>query len=380
MNIVEIKKKCFGCACCVDICPVNALEMNRDENGFYTPMLRREKCIDCGKCVKICPAINNTKKSTDPDYYYGWHMDAAVRESSSSGGIFRAFADHITEQGGVVFGAKYCSDFRVVKMASTAETSVEDLQKSKYVQSDATGMYRSIKERLNEGKMVMVSGTPCQIAAVKNICGDHEKLVLVDFLCGGVPSPECYTQYIQWLEKRYHSKVTSVDFRNKKNGWTRCAIRVNFENGKTYFSRYEYDPYYAMFYLTPYMKNEACLDCKFAIDRYADITIADFWGFRKLNIPNDEKGMSLIVAHTELGKAFLNQIDQIKTFHLSEEQGNYGFSPKKNSKEKREKREAFLSDFRKNGFIKAAHNSFFKNGRVGVVLRKIKGRIKGLIK
>lgn len=378
MNIFEVEKNCLGCAGCIDICPVDALTLSKDENGFYIPALDGIKCVSCGKCVAVCPEINAAEQESDPAYYYGWNKDDAIRNRSSSGGIFRALADYVLVQNGVVFGAGYSEDCHAVKMLSTEETDIESLQRSKYVQANAAGLYRSIKNQLKQGKTVLLTGTPCQIAAARNICGSNEKLILVDFVCGGVPSSVYYAQYVEWLEKKYKSKIKEVNFRSKKNGWTRSTIRVDFESGKTYSARYEFDPYYAMFNLTSQTKNTGCLECKFTTKRYADITIADFWGFRKAGIPNDEKGMSLVVAHTFLGKSILNKLENVELFQVDEKDGGYDFVPRKLSAEKKMQREAFLKDFKKSGFIKAAFNGFFKHGKLGVVSRKIKSKLKGL--
>ncbi len=378
MNITEVEKSCFGCAGCVDICPVEALKIVKDENGFYVPSLQAEQCIDCGKCVKSCPALYTEAPTNSPSYYYGWHTDEAIRAASSSGGLFRGLADWALIRNGVVFGAKYSTDFHVVEMASTEDCAVDALQKSKYVQANAAGLYRAIRKQLSNGKKVLLTGTPCQIAAARNIFGQNENLILLDFLCGGVPSPDYYDQYIEWLEKKYGSKVESVDFRSKENGWSRSTVHVKFQNGKRYCSGYEYDPYYALFYLTSQTKNEACLECKFTTKRSADITIADFWGFRKLGIPNDEKGMSLVVAHTTLGKRILSELDRVNLIPLEEKDGSYDFVPRKISAEKKKQRDLFLGEFKRHGFIKAAYKGFFKFGKYGVVLRKIKGRVKGL--
>lgn len=378
MTVVELEKKCVGCAACIDACYADALMLSKDENGFYVPKLEREKCVLCGGCVKVCPAIHTVEQENEPAYYYGWNLDEEIRAASSSGGMFRALADFVLAQGGVVFGAKYSADYHAVEMDSTDEIAVEKLQKSKYVQANAAGMYRSIKKCLAAGKTVLLTGTPCQVAAAKNLLGQNEKLILVDFLCGGVPSPDCYDQYIGWLEKKYASKVEAVDFRSKENGWSKSTIRVKFQNGKMYRSGYEYDPYYALFYLTAQTKNEACLECEFTTKRFADITIADFWGFRKLGIPNDEKGMSLIVAHTSLGKRVLRDLDQVKLTPLEKKDGSYDFIPRKISEKKKRQRDIFWENYKRYGFIKSAYNGFYKYGKCGVVLRKIKGRVKGL--
>lgn len=379
MNIFDVQKSCVGCSGCIDICPVGALEISKDVHGFYIPKLKENFCVSCGKCIEVCPAINKRSGDRDSKYYYGWSTDEAIRASSSSGGAFRAISDYILHQDGIVFGARYSDDCYSVIMDSTKNVSIETLQRSKYVQADATGLYSHIKESLKQGEKVLLTGTPCQIATARKQFGNDKNLVLIDFLCGGVPSPDCYTQYIQWLEKKYKSKVVSVNFRDKKTGWGTHAIRVCFENGKVYFSKFDYDPYFTAF-LSSLTKRKACIDCEFTTHRVSDITIADFWGYKAAQVSNDKKGISLIVAHTSKGKDIINDIENFHIHTLDEKYGNYGFFPRTNIEEKQQNQETFMREFEKFGFEKAMYKSFYKNGKTGVLIRKVKKRIKSFLR
>ncbi len=53
------KNNCCGCSACVDICPVGAIYMKSDEEGFMYPEIDKEKCINCNMCEKVCPCIND---------------------------------------------------------------------------------------------------------------------------------------------------------------------------------------------------------------------------------------------------------------------------------------------------------------------------------
>lgn len=379
MNVLEIEKKCTGCSACVDSCYFGALKLESDENGFYSPSLNSDKCVDCGKCVKACPLVNFEAVSGEKECYYGWSVDNSIRETSSSGGVFSVFAEEILSHNGVVFGAEYSEDYKSVKINSTLNTTLESLKTSKYVQSNSEGAYRSMMQELKKGRNVLFTGAPCQIAGAKNVLDEcSENLLLVDFLCGGFPSPLCFSQYAEWLESKYSSEIVEINFRDKKKGWSNSGIRVKFKNKKEYFSTPTYDPYY-YYYCTPYIKNESCMDCKFKTQRAADITIADFWGFRNLKIPNDEKGMSLIIAHTEKGKAFLNSIrEKLVLYPLEYKDASYGFEAKNRTEKELKERESFLSCVRKDGFIAVAKKNYYKNGKIGITFRKIKKRLKNI--
>ena len=56
------KYLCSGCTACKAVCPVDAIEMVRDEEGFKYPKINKEKCIDCNLCKNVCP---NVKKSSE---------------------------------------------------------------------------------------------------------------------------------------------------------------------------------------------------------------------------------------------------------------------------------------------------------------------------
>ena len=59
--IIKLKDKihCTGCSACCDICPVNAITMQSNNEGFLYPNINEDICIKCGKCMKICNKTND---------------------------------------------------------------------------------------------------------------------------------------------------------------------------------------------------------------------------------------------------------------------------------------------------------------------------------
>ena len=53
-------KKCSGCSACYNKCPVEAIEMLPDKEGFLYPEADKGKCIGCGLCVDVCPYYKKT--------------------------------------------------------------------------------------------------------------------------------------------------------------------------------------------------------------------------------------------------------------------------------------------------------------------------------
>ena len=100
--------KCTGCCACANGCPVQAITMREDKDGFIYPYINSDSCIECGKCKRICDG--RYKKYTD-DFaarsFAVWSQDKDIRYESTSGGAFSEFAKEILSQGGVVAGAAY---------------------------------------------------------------------------------------------------------------------------------------------------------------------------------------------------------------------------------------------------------------------------------
>lgn len=370
MNILDINKKCVGCGACVDACPKDALALQHNIDGFYVPAIINTSCIDCNRCVKVCPVIDTPKRVRSSVYYYGWAKDEEIRANSTSGGAFSVLANSVLGHNGVVFGAKYSDDKKSVLMASTEECNLEDLRKSKYCQSTPCGLYKKIANALKEGRQVMLTGTPCQITAAKKCFGENENLLLVAFICGGVIPDTALKEYIEWIENKYKSKVKYLNIRDKGKGWSVMRIKVGFENGKVYSRHYQLDYYY--YYYTPNLKNEQCMTCSFTNHDCVDISIADFWGFRREKLEHDDKGLSLICAHTKKGREALDEIkNEMILFDLEEQQVSYAFQEKAHSEKAFVKRREFLEQVRNSSFIEAAKKNHFRGGMGAVCLRAV---------
>ena len=56
------EERCCGCAACFNSCPVDAIEMRENRDGFLYPYVKEEVCINCGKCVRACPELDSTMR------------------------------------------------------------------------------------------------------------------------------------------------------------------------------------------------------------------------------------------------------------------------------------------------------------------------------
>ena len=53
--IYKYKEGCCGCMACVSVCPKNAMNKYKDEEGFWYSVKNEALCVDCGLCKKVCP-------------------------------------------------------------------------------------------------------------------------------------------------------------------------------------------------------------------------------------------------------------------------------------------------------------------------------------
>lgn len=303
---VTDKKNCCGCTACANICPHNAILMTPDALGFKYPKVNMEKCVNCGLCEKICsfnPQYDKILNFIEPIAYAVRHKNLNEIETSRSGAAFIAISDVILNHGGVIYGVGYKKHFVVTHKRATSKEERNEFKGSKYTQSDLGFIFRTVKQDLKNGKIVLFSGTPCQTAGLNAFVGKklRKNLVLVDIICHGVPSPYIWRDYLIFLEKKYHSHIVSVNFRDKsKLGWSAHKESFLFQNG-CFDTR---DNFQYLFF-KHVMLRESCGICHFSnINRPSDITIGDFWGWQKVStkLNSDNKGVSLVFVNTEKGK------------------------------------------------------------------------------
>ena len=314
---IKDKAKCCGCNACGDICPKNAISFERDIEGFWYPIVSEDTCIGCGLCVKICPELNITELKTN-DYpkpiktIAAIHKNMTIRWDSTSGGAFSALAQHMYDIGGYVSGALYNEDFSVSNYISNNPDDLPRLRSSKYLQSNAEGLYKEIKSHLLKGEKVLACGTPCQMAALRSyLQKDYPNLVIVDFICRGVNSPKVYRKYLDSLELMHGGKVVYVKAKNKELGWRNLTRKVVFDNNKQYYG-VKMDDDFRRGYHTNVFCRPSCYSCQYkGFPRMADLTIADFWGIEKVDKNFDNNiGTSLILVNSRKGLDYFNQANQ----------------------------------------------------------------------
>lgn len=309
------------------------------------------------------------------------NKDMQVRWDSTSGGGFSALADVMYRKGGYVSGAVYNEDFSVSNFISDNPGDLLRLRSSKYLQSNAGGLYKQIRELLRKGEKVLACGTPCQMAALRSyLCKDYDNLIIVDFVCRGVNSPKVYRKYLGSLERKYGGKVVYVKAKNKELGWRNLTRKVVFDNGKSYYGvRMEDD--FRRGYHTNVFCRPSCYVCRYkGFPRMADITIADYWGIERVDKNLDNNiGTSMVLLNSKKGEAYFEQVkDKLEWIYTEFESilpGNIAL--RKPIEPAKINREQFFNDLDKGTFDDVVQKYFPLRKEQGI---SFKGKIKRLVK
>lgn len=368
MIIIDNPQNCCGCTACASICPRKAITMQPDALGFLYPQIDKDICTNCGLCEKVCAFNENYEKSSDNilDVYAVRHKDIKEIEKSRSGAMFVAITDYILENNGVVYGAGYSDHFRVTHKRAVTKTERDDFRGSKYVQSELDRTFTQVYKDLKNGTLVCFSGTPCQVAGLRSFLkaqkANTEKLLLIDIVCHGTPSPYIWRDYLAYIEKKHKGKATGVSFRDKEDiGWTAHKESFIINNHKI-----TTDTYTDLFY-KHIMFRHSCKVCHFAnTSRPSDITIADFWGWQNVDkdFNKDDKGVSLVFINSLKGKRFFEKVATSVNTIKTELQ--YALQPNLQSPSiPNPRRMEFEIDYTRKGFIYVAK----KYGNIGFICR-----------
>ena len=324
--MIEIinKKDCCGCSACVQKCPKQCISLKEDEEGFLYPVVDKETCIDCGLCEKVCPILHQGAEQKPLKVYAAKNQNEEIRLQSSSGGVFTLLAEEVIKEGGVVFGARFDEKWEVKHDFTETMEDLAVFRGSKYVQSRIEDNFQKVEKFLKQGRKVLFSGTPCQVAGLKLfLCKEYDNLLTVDFVCHGVPSPGVWRQYMKETIARMcyknsvssdpismdNAHVESISFRNKSTGWKKYSFALTLSattrsGVKNTVSLCEVFPqntfmkgFLANLYLRP-----SCYVCPAKCGKSgSDITIGDLWGAPSIiGQEDDDKGTSLVLINKDI--------------------------------------------------------------------------------
>lgn len=308
--------------------------------------------------------------------YACYNTNMENRMKSSSGAVFSALAEYVFSENGVVYGVAMSEDCYSAEFISVKdENGLSRLKGSKYFQAKVGNAYRQAKQDLLEGKLVLFTGTGCQINGLKNfLAQDYENLICVDIICHGIPSPALWKEYVEYQEKKYGKKIINVNFRCKDNG----EVTGEGKENQRYISK-DRDSFMRMF-LRNHCLRPSCYECVAKKVKKSDLTIGDFWGIDDV-VPEmyDGKGCSLVIVRTEIGKKIFRKINKnLKYKSVSYEEGVKENSAEYQSVKKSSLRDSFFSDMQKLNF-EELENKYAATLKVSFV-RKLKQRVKHILK
>ena len=322
MKIIE-KAMCSGCRTCVYVCPVKAISVETDRDGFEHIVIDDKLCIQCEKCKSVCPMLNGNAvknlRGENTDCGSAYAKDMTERWNGSSGGLFGILAKEIIKNEGVIYGAAFNGNLKLKTTKAETEEELYPLFKSKYLLCDIDDKFREIKKKLEHGKQVLYCSSPCQIAGLKlylgkNVEKEYPNLFLIDFVCHGVGSQSLFDQSIEYTEKKKGIKIHKVIFRYKVK-YASSKYYYNYQYSKKDKSLekrgiFLYFPYFYA-YCEHLVCRECCYACPFASeDRVGDITIGDYHTIHDYNPQIDRfAGISMFVLNTEKGTSLFKQVE-----------------------------------------------------------------------
>lgn len=340
---IKDKKNCCGCWACVQRCPQRCITMREDEEGFLYPQVDTKSCIDCGLCEKVCPVVNQTDTREPLSVTAARNCDEKIRSQSSSGGVFTLLAEKVIKEGGVVFGARFSDHWKVIHDSATTVEGIAVFRGSKYVQSSIGDCFIKTEELLKQGRRVLFSGTPCQIAGLKRFLQrEYNNLITIDVICHGIPSPGVWQKYLNEETGRQINKerfvhfrpfqkekfrIISISFRDKSTGWKQYSFSFTLKTNKCeenfvicYRKAHKENTFMRGFEADLYLR-PSCHQCPTKeLKSGSDITIGDFWGIEHV-MPqfDDDRGLCCLIINTERGQKLVNSL----TPHTVQHEANY---------------------------------------------------------
>lgn len=282
--------------------------MYKDAEGFYYPQTGAG-CLECGLCLAVCPLKSRRGSTTSfsPRYLGVKAKDSDILAYSTSGGLFTLLSDAVFARHGFIYGAVFDSEMNLSHIEASEPSVRNKMRGAKYLQSDPGETYKKVKARLDEGRYVMFTGTPCQVEALKRyLHAEYERLLCVDLICNGVPSPGVFHHCLRILERK--GKIEHFNFRDKRRGWHNSMVSYVRGGEKIYETFGE--NLFTSLYFRDLITRPVCAVCPYAnLNRPGDITIGDFWGIEKVNPRfDDTRGVSLCILNNAKGQAFFEAV------------------------------------------------------------------------
>lgn len=269
---------------------------------------------------------------------------------SSSGGVFTALSDLFLDNGEAVVAASYNYDNKREEFCIILNKEERDNARgSKYMQSTPLNVFRDAYQWLkqNPEKRLLFVGMGCQADGFRRFTeekGVRDRVVIVDIICHGSPSPHLWKEYASKKENELQGKIEYLTFKDKRKGWDNPTALIKIKGREIPIKDYV-RIFYNQCALRP-----SCHECKYAtIERKSDLTIGDYWNIEK-SLPDfyDSAGNSLILIHTNRGRELFDSAKVALDYRISDTVQCLQHNLKEPTP-KSEQREEFWNDYQKKG-------------------------------
>ena len=376
------KTLCCGCEACVQACAHNAISMKEDNEGFRYPEVDATLCVECSLCEKVCQYNDMPPKYTEEKYVFGGYIaNPEVRFESTSGGAFSAIVDAFCDEKYVVFGAE-AKEIDVFHSYIESKAELSKFRKSKYSQSIIGDTYKQVKAFLKEGKKVLFSGTPCQIAGLRCYLGktNQDNLLTVEVICEGVPSPLYVRKWDKHFRTCYGCGIANIDYRYtgkalfQEGKWDFQQLKIDYKGKKKSFVKDRwFNPFWSI-WLNHLMSRPSCYKCRFTTaERGSDISLGDLWGVHLYcpELYGSNGGSSLVVCNTEKGKTVVENAQKLMYGHeLAFEDALRYQSPMRKCISENPSRERFMNDLQSDMTFGAINRKWAKSPTLKLLWQK----------
>lgn len=301
------QNKCTGCQACRVICPKRAITMTETNEGKIVPVIDENKCVNCGLCEKTCPVLTEPGFKLPIKTFAAWTLNVDDKKACASGGIATGLYRYVLDKDGVIYGCDYDENLKPVIRRSETEDDLDKFRRSKYVQSSTEDSYLDVRKDLQEGRLVIYVGSPCQIDGLIHFLGkQYENLYTVDIICHGVPPFKYLQEYADKVSGG--RKISKVGFRGEHN-----FCLTLYDGEELVYNEGSWDDFYFTTFLEGVTYRDNCYQCRYARkERISDLTIGDFWGLDKSTLKEKYNGrVSVILANTKRGIEFLEKISSL---------------------------------------------------------------------
>lgn len=310
---------CTSCQICSAVCPVEAISIELNGEGFFRPVVDENICIGCQKCTKYCYKFDEEVIGSDINelskinHYAAVTNDKELLRKTSSGGIASEIASYLYDIGYNVVGVFYnvqtdCPEHYIARHKSDLPL----FRGSKYIHANNEKVLKEIlKKAKANGEKYAFFGLPCEVYAIDQFSRANnirEHFILIDLYCHGVPSYLIWGKYIDGLKKNEAQPIeySYINFRSKSHTiWGEYRIEFQDSSEQTTHLSKNNDPFFELFFSNQLL-NDSCSNCHLRGNlSYCDIRVGDFWGPKYIL---NRDGYSIVSANSNMGLEIINSL------------------------------------------------------------------------